>query len=76
MSLFQCINCGCVENTATCRYWLNMGKHICSECDPKVGKWHGEFCKRDAAGMMIGANGYLYDTEPSNTEIIGIVPKA
>lgn len=46
MSLFQCSKCGCAEDTALCHYWsarLQGNAPICSACDPKIGKWHGEF---------------------------------
>ena len=57
MSLFQCEECGCVENTALCGYWYQMFKgdkrKLCSACVPathsdgsqnsKGGKWHGQF---------------------------------
>jgi hypothetical protein len=46
MSLFQCTKCGCAEDTALCRYWsarLQGTAPMCSACDPKIGKWHGEF---------------------------------
>jgi len=46
MSLFICSKCGCVENTALCLYWIgNKDKPLCSECDPKINKWHGIFKK-------------------------------
>ena len=46
MSLFRCRKCGCAEDTALCHYWsarLRETEPICSACDPKIGKWHGEF---------------------------------
>ncbi len=47
MSLFKCEVCGCAENTALCRYWFKGdGKALCSECDPRMGKWHGCFPKK------------------------------
>lgn len=57
MSLFQCKDCGCVENTATAggRGYVNMPAS-CSACEEpgpdyegrekinaRPGKWHGEF---------------------------------
>lgn len=49
MPLFKCSECGCVENTALSNFWPDtaMGKlpPLCSECDPKIGKWHSEFPK-------------------------------
>lgn len=50
MSLFQCDECGCRENTATSGYWFRKdegsackGRKLCSACDPDIGKWHGKF---------------------------------
>lgn len=47
MSLFQCSECGCCENTALCNYHWSVGylKQVaqCSACDPEIGKWHGKF---------------------------------
>jgi len=46
MSLFKCEECGCVENTALCRYWETHNtkkRDLCSGCDPKIGKWHNKF---------------------------------
>lgn len=52
MSLFVCDECGAVENTGFCRYWVRNvavqtleGRALCSECDPRIGKWHGHFPK-------------------------------
>jgi hypothetical protein len=55
MPLYQCKKCGAVENTACANYWwrTNPALHkddglppeVCSECDPEIGKWHGEFPK-------------------------------
>jgi len=50
MSLFKCEKCGCVENTALCRYWLREKGEpaLCSECDPTGKmKWHNCFPKED-----------------------------
>lgn len=46
MSLFQCAECGCCENTAVSNWFLRMCESkapICSACDPDIGEWHGEF---------------------------------
>jgi len=54
MSLFQCYQCGCRENTATSNFWSRMpaggwrGKPseawaLCSACDPAIGEWHEVF---------------------------------
>jgi hypothetical protein len=47
MPLFECEDCGMVDNTALTNFW---GDHICdgkpalcSQCDPRIGKWHGQF---------------------------------
>lgn len=51
MSLFKCEKCGCIENTALCRYNYRGSEEeaLCSECDPKGNrKWHGQFPKRKA----------------------------
>lgn len=48
MPLFACDKCGCVENTALCLFWMSWdsAERLCSECDPKIGKWHGAFPKK------------------------------
>ncbi len=47
MSIFKCSKCGCAENTALCGYnYRGDEPPLCSECDPKIGKWHGCFPKR------------------------------
>lgn len=54
MSLFQCYECGCRENTATCNFWSrkdvakwrefdSMPWMLCSACDPDIGVWHDKF---------------------------------
>ena len=49
MSLFQCEECGCIENTALSNYAWNCRKdskinpETCSACDPNIKKWHGSF---------------------------------
>lgn len=49
MPVFICSKCKCIENTATCRYWVRGNEPpLCSECDPKIDKWHGIFKKRKA----------------------------
>jgi hypothetical protein len=84
MPLFACTQCGCVENTACCNYWsrTTMDKlpALCSECDPDIGKWHGRFEKRSAAGMLIDQSGHLWSQAavedgglPSHYRIVGKV---
>lgn len=43
MSLYQCEQCGAMENTALGSYWGEERK-LCSECGPDR-KWHGQFSK-------------------------------
>jgi hypothetical protein len=46
MATFRCGKCGCDEDTALCNYWSDRVRDIlpvCSACDPKIGKWHGQF---------------------------------
>lgn len=48
MPLFVCKECGCLENTALCNYWFKEARGLpltCSECDQKIGHWHGKFKK-------------------------------
>ncbi|AUR81993.1 hypothetical protein NVP1017O_24 [Vibrio phage 1.017.O._10N.286.55.C11] len=50
MSVFKCQGCGCKENTACCNFHILASegkKALCSECDPKIGKWHGRFKKSE-----------------------------
>ncbi len=57
MSLFRCETCGCFENTALSN-WAIRSLHkqppLCSECDPEIGKWHGEWPKKSSDGMFVG----------------------
>lgn len=85
MPLFACRKCGCVENTACTNYWYDVAHNkpaLCSECDPEIGQWHGEFVKRSAAGMQVDKAGHLWsDGEVANgranhTVIIGRVADA
>jgi hypothetical protein len=49
MAIFRCSKCGCDDDTALCNYWsarLQETPTICSACDPKIGKWHGEFPRK------------------------------
>lgn len=53
MPIFVCDKCNCIDNTATSNFWdrLANGKELlCSECDPDIGKWHGEFPKKEWDG--------------------------
>lgn len=79
MPLFQCQQCGCVENTATSHYWWRTHREkkppICSECEE--GEWHGLFPKADAVaeGYVLGEDGFLYapSENPQHTKIVGPV---
>ena len=49
MPLFECSQCGAVDNTALGNFWERESKgllRLCTECDE--GKWHGVFPKRNA----------------------------
>lgn len=63
MPIFKCTRCGGVDNTATSNYW-NKGEAapLCSECDPKIGKWHGLFPKMDAS-RFVEHDGFLWTRE-------------
>jgi hypothetical protein len=46
MATFRCGKCGCNEDTALCNYWSARARDrlpVCSACDPKIRKWHGQF---------------------------------
>jgi hypothetical protein len=47
MTSFKCEKCGCMDNSALTRYWIREKgtPALCSECDPKIRKWHGCFPK-------------------------------
>jgi hypothetical protein len=48
MATFRCSKCGCNDDTALCNYWSARVRDIppvCSACDPKIGKWHGQFAR-------------------------------
>jgi hypothetical protein len=72
MSLFRCSKCGAVENTAVSRYWLRKedgNDGLCTECDPKIGKWHGIFPKELAAGKyLLLSDGFLCTPEFIETD--------
>lgn len=87
MPLFKCEECGSVENTACCRYWVrkNDGETLlCSGCDPDIGEWHGRFEKLPADGMLIDQDGHLWSREsvdagqlPKHCRIVGeVTPNA
>ena len=74
MPIFKCETCGAVDNTACTNYWRRDKPYLggkegtpaqCSECDPKIGKWHGLFPKQNATkeGYLLGNDGFLYGPE-------------
>lgn len=80
MPIFACRECGCIENTACCNYWwrtqMENKTALCSACDPKIGKWHGEFTRRSASGMLVDENGHLWgrdESVPKHCKILGAV---
>ncbi len=69
MPIFKCDKCGCVENTACCYYWHReykngefVGPALCSECDPRINRWHNRFPKQSAKGFGLGDDGFLYES--------------
>ena len=69
MSLFQCEECGCRENTAVGCYWGRERK-LCSEC--VTGKWHGEFPKvlLPKGQFITNDRGNLAHKETGDTDIL------
>ncbi len=62
MSLFKCSRCGCVEDTALSHFWsarLQQAPPLCSACDPKIARWHGEFPRDSAKGWVADERGFL-----------------
>ena len=54
MATFRCSKCGCQEDTALCNYWsarIQQTPLLCSACDPKIRKWHGQFL-RECQGVL------------------------
>lgn len=84
MPLFRCEACGCVENTAcsnyhtrhidwdadTLKYFEPKPPALCSECDPKIGAWHGHFPRRSADGMLVGDDGYLWEQSQFDRRVV------
>jgi hypothetical protein len=52
MPLYECEQCGKVDNTALTNFWWDVMREkkpqLCSECDPAIGKWHDMFPKSSA----------------------------
>ena len=47
MPLFRCEKCKTIENTALSPYSWTSEEKLCSECDPRIGKWHNKFPKSE-----------------------------
>jgi len=62
MPRFRCSACDCVEDTALSNFWssrLRQAPALCSACDPKIAKWHGEFPREPATGWRTDERGIL-----------------
>jgi hypothetical protein len=70
MPIFRCSQCNCAENTAVSRHATRAkgSPALCSECDPKIGKWHGRFPKMSADQFVEDKNGYLISHEEKAQE--------
>ncbi len=58
MAFLRCEKCGCEEDTALCNYWsarIHEMPPLCSACDPKIRRWHGEF-PRKCLGVSQGGS--------------------
>lgn len=67
MPLFQCAQCGCVENTALGDFWWRRDHDklppLCSGCSPTIGKWHGQFPQEQPGdSYYTDAEGFLQET--------------
>jgi len=63
MAFFQCSGCGCVEDTALCNYWSARVREmptLCSACDSKIAKWHGQFPREPAQNWITDKRGLLF----------------
>lgn len=79
MSLYQCEECGALENTALGWFWCRnlesakpqfKGRALCSECGPDQ-KWHGRFDKLLLPkGMFVtNSDGNLAHRETGDTNV-------
>ena len=75
MPLYMCSKCGSVDNTATGGFWHQEYKAIkakqpveplCSACNPDMGKWHDQFPRRSAEGMVRDKRGFVYTQEEAD----------
>lgn len=65
MPIFKCSKCGMLDNTAISGYWarqMDSLPALCAECNPEIGKWHGEFERvtPESQGYVEGPDGFLY----------------
>lgn len=70
MSIFACIECGHVSNTAKSTYW-NDGRFLCTDCAEGMVN-----SRPDSAEYLIGADGSIHSpySVPPHLVIIGLVP--
>jgi hypothetical protein len=62
MAFFACSKCGCVEDTALCHYWSARVRQLpllCSACDPRIGRWHGQFAQEPARNWVSDEHGLV-----------------
>ena len=62
MAFFRCSRCYCKEDTALCNFWsarLKQQPALCSACDPKIAKWHGQFARESAEDWHCDERGVL-----------------
>ena len=68
MPIFACEQCHVVENTARSGYWMRGGgPALCSQCDPRIRKWHDRFPRCSAAGYWLGSDGFLYHQDDKDS---------
>lgn len=77
MSLYRCTKCDVIENTALGGYWIQqMDAHkagvkyepLCSQCDPTIGKWHGQFPRKGVtAEWLQDSSGRLWRPEETKS---------
>ena len=77
MSLYRCTKCDVVENTALGGYWMQqLEAHqsgapfhpLCSQCNPAIGKWHGEFERNGiTAEWLQDARGFIWRPHEAET---------
>jgi hypothetical protein len=55
MPLYECSACHAVDRTSLANFWNRLREKnpaLCSECDPEIGKWHGQFEKLTAEDFL------------------------